>query len=163
MSIPLWRNKRYISNQISRAPCTSVCGLLEVVIFYPFVQFRSLLQDFSFFDSQTPRYLVTESNRIASLAQFVPIYDVFSLKAENGWGEKSNLRLRKQFGRKSAQEISEQGDINSVCLAYQTIRMRRVSQGSGRSLELLRWLLFMPLGEVLNYLSKEITLLRLIH
>ena len=149
MSIPLWRNKRYISNQISRAPCTSVRGFHEVVISYPFVQFRSLLQDV-FFDSQTPRYLVIESNRIASLAQLVPIHDVFSLKAENGWEEKSNLRFRKQSGRKSAKEISEQGDINSVCLAYQTIRMRRVCQGSDKSLERLRWLLFMPLGEVLK-------------
>ena len=53
MSIPLWRNKRYISNQISRVPCTSVRGLHEVVIFYPFVQFRSLLQDFFFLFSNS--------------------------------------------------------------------------------------------------------------
>ena len=54
---------------------------------------------------------------IASLAQFVPINDIFSLKAENRGGEESSLRFRKQFGRKkSVKEISEQGDIDLVCL-----------------------------------------------
>ena len=52
--------------------------------FSPFCSTPVVTSGFFSFDSQNPRYLVTESNRIASLAQFVPIHDVFSLKAENG-------------------------------------------------------------------------------
>ena len=51
--------------------------------FLPFCSIPVVTSGF-FFYSQTPRYFVTESNRIASLAHFVPIHDVFSLKAENG-------------------------------------------------------------------------------
>ena len=75
----------------------------------------------SFFFFLTSNYSISH-NWIASLAQFVPINDIFSLKAENRGGKKWSLSFRKQFGRKKrVKEISEQGDIDLVYLAYQTL------------------------------------------